>query len=270
MSYEFKGKVVFITGASSGIGAAVAKEIAKKGAFLVLAARRIDLLTQLKNELSAINEHVLVLECDVTKPESLKGAVDQALNHFKRIDIVVANAGFGVADRLDRLTVDDFRRQFETNVFGMLNTIYATLAELKKAQGRLVLVGSVSSHIAVPETSAYSMSKYAVRALAESIRPELARDGVTVTLISPGFVESQIRQVDNNGKLHKEAQDPVPAWLRMPTAKAAKQIVCAIQHGRREAVITIHGKIAVFLNRHFSWFVAWVVARGRKARALEP
>jgi NAD(P)-dependent dehydrogenase (short-subunit alcohol dehydrogenase family) len=169
---------------------------------------------------------------------------------------------------LETLTLDDFRRQFETNVFGVLRTIYATLDDLKRSRGTLAILGSVSGHLATPGGSPYAMSKFAVRALAEALRHELRRDGVGVTLISPGFVESEIRLVDNHGRLRTGGRDIVPAWLRMGAAPAARSIVTAIDRRRREAVITGHGKALVFVQRHLPGLLSALVGlSGYRGRA---
>ena len=251
----FDGSVVLITGASSGIGAALAREWTRRGADLVLLARRADRLEQLGAECRAGSRRAIVIAGDVTRDGDLERGVARAREELGRIDVVVANAGFGVVGPLETLTLEDYRRQFETNVFGVLRTIYAGLPELKRTRGRLVIIGSVSGHLGVPGSSAYAMSKFAVRGLARSLGPELARHGVSVTLISPGFVESEIYQVDNRGAWHPEVGDPVPRWLRMPAATAARKIVRAAARRRREVVITGHGKLAVFLERHTPWLI---------------
>jgi short-subunit dehydrogenase len=131
-----------------------------------------------------------------------------------------------------------------------------------------VIIGSVSGHLAMAGGSPYAMSKFAVRALADSLRYELARDGVAVTLISPGFVDSEIHQVDNVGVHHPEARSPVPRWLRMPADRAARQIVHAVARRRPEQVITGHGKAAVFFQRHTPGLVAAAVrAFGVRSRS---
>ena len=99
------------------------------------------------------------------------------------------------------------------------------------------------------------MSKFAVRALADSLRYELEPDGVSVTLISPGFVQSEIRQIDNEGKWHPKGKDPVPMWIQMPADKAARQIYSAAKHRRKHKVVTVHGKVFVFLQNHCPWVV---------------
>jgi short-subunit dehydrogenase len=258
---RFAGQTVLITGASSGIGAALAREFTRQGADLVLAARRVDRLEALRAELERIGASATVVRCDVTVDGDLERAAAAARQRFGRIDVVVANAGFGVAGPVERLTLADYRRQFETNVFGVLRTIHATLGDLRRSRGRLVVMGSVSGHVSTPGASAYAMSKFAVRALAEALGHELAADGVSVTLISPGFVESEIRRVDNQGVLRAAADEPMPPRLIMPAARAARQIVRAVARRRREAVITGHGKVAVFLQRHAPGLLAWGIRR---------
>ena len=253
--------VALITGASSGIGAALARELARGGADLVLAARREDRLRDLAREIEAAGRQALVVRCDVTRDGDLERAVAAAVERFGRLDIAIANAGFGVAGRAEELGLDDFRRQMETNVFGVLRTLYASLPELRKTRGQFVVIGSVAGHVPTPMTSAYSMSKFAVRGLAESIHDELADSGIAVTLVSPGFVDSDIRRVDNKGQVHDSAADPIPGWLRMPTDRAARTIARAIRRRRREVIVTGHGKALVVLYRHAPWLMNFLIGR---------
>jgi short-subunit dehydrogenase len=259
---RFAGQAVFITGASSGIGAALAREFAREGGDVALAARRRDRLEELAAEIGAMGRRSVVVPCDVTKDGDLDRAALAARTALGKLDVVVANAGFGVTGALENLSGDDYRRQFETNVFGVLRTVYATLEDLKKTRGRLVLIGSVSGHVGVPGSSAYSMSKFAVRGLAASLAHELAPYGVSVTLISPGFVESEIRQVDNRGvRRAAPPPRPIPAALVMATPAAARKIVSAVARRRREAVITWFGKTVVVLQRHLPGLLAQIIRR---------
>ena len=263
----FAGQNVLITGASSGIGAALAREFSRHGANVVLLARRLDRLTALAAELDPGGRRALALAADVTVDGDLERAVAQARAKLGGLDVVVANAGFGVVGPVESLTVDDYRRQFETNVYGVLRTVHATLPALKASRGRLVIVGSVAGYVATPNASPYAMSKFAVRALSEALGHELSPAGVSVTLVSPGYVDSEIRRVDNSGRFRDTTPEPVPAWLVMPTPKAARQIVRAVARRRREVVVTAHGKLAVFVQRHAPWLVSYFVrAFGIKSR----
>lgn len=263
---RFAGKVVFITGASSGIGAGLGREFARQGAAVALLGRRAERLRALAGEIRGAGAHALVIPCDVTREGDLERAVALTVSGLGPIDVVVANAGFGVAGPFAKLRLDDYRRQFETNVFGVLRTASVTLDELCRSRGTLVIVGSVSSYLSAPSASPYAMSKFAVRALAEALRGELAPKGVSVVLITPGFVESEIRLVDTRGRLHADAPDRVPRWLRMPTERAARQIVRAVASRRRERIITAPGKLVVFLARHTPRLMAFLARRSRMAR----
>jgi short-subunit dehydrogenase len=225
----------------------------------VLAARRTDRLDRLVAELAAAGARAIAVRCDVTVDGDPERAVAAARERFGPVDVVVANAGFGVVGPVALLTLDDFRRQFETNVFGVLRTVYAALPDVRRRRGRIAIIGSVSGHIATPGASAYAMSKFAVRALAEALGHELATSGASVTLVSPGYVESEIRRVDNRGVLSAETRDPIPKFLIMSTDRAARQIVRAISRRRREVVVTGHGKAVVFLHRHAPWLTTAVI-----------
>ena len=263
---RFQGRTVFITGASSGIGAALARQFAADGARLVLTARRIDKLREVAASLP--DPHAAqIIECDVTRDGDLESAIARVREAGGSIDVVIANAGFGVAGNVDKLTVADYRRQFETNVFGVLRTVHATLDELRRTRGQLVIIGSVAGYIPQAGASAYGMSKFAVRALAESLRMELAPQGIAVTLISPGFVDSEIRRVDNQGVFQAHAPEPVPAWLRVPADRAAREIVRAVHKKQRERVVTGHGKFLVFAYRSFPWLIRAVQRAGIKGRS---
>ena len=257
---RFQDQVVFITGASSGIGAALAREFARQGAHLALAARRLDRLGEVAASVEKLGRRAVVLSCDVSRDGEVERAMAQTRATLGPVAVAVANAGFGVIGDMARLTLDDYRRQFETNVFGVLRTAQAALPDLRQTRGRLVIVGSVSGYVSTPGASAYGMSKFAVRALAQSLDGELARDGIAVVLVNPGFVTSEIHEVDNRGQRHPGMRDPARP-LRMPTARAARLIVRATARRRRETIITGHGKLAVFLERHAPWLIAAGVRR---------
>jgi len=258
---KLEGKVAFITGASSGIGAAMAREFARRGADVVLLARRWERLEALALEVRARGRKAITVRCDVTADGDLEAAVEKTLAELGRIDWVVANAGFGVAGAVHKLSLEDFRHQFETNVFGVLRTVHATREALIASRGSIAIMGSVMSYIALPVGAPYAMSKHAVRALAGALRAEVSKYGVAVTLLAPGFVDSEIRQVDNQGQYSEENADPIPAWLSMDTDKAAAKLVKGILKRKRVVVITGHGKLVVFLERHAPWLTAFLARK---------
>ncbi|MGZ6223333.1 MAG: SDR family NAD(P)-dependent oxidoreductase [Syntrophales bacterium] len=258
---RFSDTVTFITGASSGIGAALALEVARQGGDVALVARREERLQKLVREIESMGRQALAVPCDVSRDDDLQAAAGKTIDQFGRINYVVANAGFGVGGRFEKLTIDDYRRQFETNVFGVLKTVYATREHLAASHGCLVIIGSINGYIATPRLSAYSMSKFALHGLAESLRHEFRRQGIGVVLIVPGYVQTEIRQVDKLGVHHPEMKDRIPAWMRISRAEAASQMARAMYSRERERIITGHGKIAVFLQRHCPRLMSVIISR---------
>lgn len=248
---KLTGKTVFITGASAGIGAALAREYARRGANLVLTARRRERLEEVASQCAGSGGKVLTYAADVTRDGDLPQVVAQALREVSSIDIVIANAGFGVVGAAENLDLDDYRRQFETNVFGVLRTFYATLPALKQSRGCFAIIGSANGYLTLPDNSAYAMSKHAVRALADALRHELRPYGVGVTHISPGLIATEFRQVDNAGQLSDSHRDPVPNWVCASPEHAARVIVRAVRRRVRERPITFHSWLLIRLVRHF-------------------
>ncbi len=250
-------KVCLITGASSGIGEYLAYEYAKLGYRLVLTGRD-QKLDAVKNRCNSRFPKILVQPelVDVNDEQGMKEMINRTLSNSElgRLDVVVANAGYASGGPLEKISVDIYRKQMETNVFGVLHTIYPCLDALKKSKGKLALIGSVNSYLSVPTNSAYSMSKYALRALGEAITYELSPKGVSVSMIYPGFVKSVIRLKDNHGNVVEDKKD-FAANLAMPTDKAAKQIARAIERRKKEKIITYHGIVAIYLKRYVPWFV---------------
>jgi short-subunit dehydrogenase len=256
-----------ITGASSGIGLALAREFARRGWRVALVARRLEKLEVLAAEIRASGGQASAHRGDVIVDGDIARVVAELASLGITPAVVVANAGFGVVGNAQRLSLEDYRRQFEPNVFGVLRTLHESLDALKATRGQFVIMGSVASYLSSAGGSAYAMSKFAVRALAEALQGDLRSAGVGCTLISPGFVDSDIRRVDNRGGLHADAADPVPPWLRLRADKAARVMVRGILSGRREVVVTFHAKLIVFFARHFPRFTRWLLLRtGQKAR----
>jgi short-subunit dehydrogenase len=261
---------VLITGASSGIGAGLAREFARRGLRVALVARRLEQLEALAAELRAAGAAASAHCGDVTLDGDIARVVGELAALGVTPHIVVANAGFGVVGNAANLALADYRRQFETNVFGVVRTLHESLPALCDSGGRFVIMGSVAGYLSAAGSSPYTMSKFAVRALAEALHGELRSAGVSCTLISPGFVDSDIRRVDNQGGLHAHAKDPIPAWLRMKTDEAARIMVRGILRGKKEVIVTTHARVAVFMARHFPRFTRWVLLRTGRGSRPEP
>lgn len=257
---RFDGQVVWITGGGSGIGRACATEWAKQGAKVAVSGRRKEKLADAVADVKAMGGDALAVACDVTDEEACSAAVEQVISAWGRLDVVVANAGFAVAGYATKLDVNDFRRQYETNVFGLLNTVYAALPHVIEARGRIALVGSVASYLAPPKMSAYSSAKAAVRAIGEGFAQDLAREGVSVTVLCPGYVESEIQQVNNEGE-HNPSSPIKKSPLFVAADVAARDIVSAVYRRKVIAPITGHGAVLVWLKRHMPWLVRAIIKR---------
>lgn len=258
--------VVFITGASSGLGEALARLHAGRGDRVVLFARRSS--AALARELEAGGcPAALPFRGDVVRRADLDRAVRAALKRFGAIDIVYANAGFGLRGRIDELDLERWRGQQAVNVEGLLSTVWATLPALKASQGRLGLVGSVLGFGVVPGNGAYAASKFAVRAISQALYAELKADGVSVTHIAPGFFESQFRGRDAQGRFDPTAPDTAPQGWRIPASEAAAYASRAVLARRRETVFPLHGKLTALLFRYFPVLALHLAARAR-AKAL--
>ncbi|HTX32127.1 MAG TPA: SDR family oxidoreductase [Solirubrobacteraceae bacterium] len=194
--------VFLITGASSGIGAATARQAGEAGYRLVLAARSRDRLTELADDLGG-EERALAVTCDVTEWEEQEAMVEAALSRFGRLDVVFANAGFGAARGFLKETPEHWRSMVLTNVYGAALTIRATLPALSETRGHLLLTGSVAGRRALPG-SLYSATKWAVTAMGEAARQELNGTGVRVTLIEPGMVDTPFFSERPSQALHPD------------------------------------------------------------------
>jgi short-subunit dehydrogenase len=258
----YRKKVALVTGASSGIGEELARQLSAAGAKVTLAARRAELLHDLAQKIAATGaEPPLIAACDVTRDGDLERTVQATISKWGQLDVVIANAGFGVVGEFAKLTLEDYRRQLETNLFGVMRTLYAALPQIQKAKGNIAIISSVAGWVSTPGVSPYSMSKFALRALAEAITTELKPRSVKVTLISPGFIVSNIRRVDNAGEFHPGAKDVISPRLQMSTGKAASQILWAIARGKREKIITFHGKLVVAMERFAPWLLRAVTRK---------
>ena len=243
MKNFLKDKVILITGASSGLGEALAYEFAKNGGNVILLARRFEKISNTAEELTSKYNKCIAIKCDVTKEKDLEDSVNETINVFGKIDIVVANAGFGVPGNFEDIKIEGYRKQFETNVFGVLKTIYATLPYLKKTQGSICIIGSVNGAISFSTgVSAYVMSKFALRGLIPALSLEMAPYKISVTHIMPGFMKTEFHKNNPNSiKIN---------WLKADPENVSKIILKAIKNKKNEVVITKHGKIAVGIGQY--------------------
>ena len=259
---RFQDKVVWITGASAGIGRAMALEFAREGAHLALSARREDRLADLVTEIEALDRQALAVPCDVTDDPSVASAVARTVEHFGRLDVAVANAGYGATGSTATLDVDAWRRQLDVNVLGVVSTYHHAFPHLLETGGRIVLMSSVAAFVFGAKAAPYSASKAAVHAIGSTLSMEIQDSGVSCTTVYPGFVASEIAQIDAHGEHHPEWKDRRPAQLIWDTDDAARVIVRAAHKRKREFVFTGHGKLGVFFARHLPGTLHFLLSRG--------
>lgn len=258
----WSGKVVWITGAGSGIGRALASEFGAQGATVVLSGRRASRLEEVAGALEASGARTMVATCDVTDETVVNATVERIVDRFGHLDVAVANAGMAVSGRFEKLTLAEWRRQLDVNVLGAVATARAAIPELRKSKGHLAFIASVSAFLCTPGHSAYSASKFAVRAIGLTLAQELHGTGVSCTTVHPGFVESEINQVDNRGHFHPEREDRRPQMLMWKSEKAARVIVDAIRKRKREHVFTAHGRLGAWVGAHAPGLAHAILSRG--------
>ena len=193
MSNNIEGKVVVITGASSGLGEATARHLSAQGATVVLGARRTDRIEALAGELSASGGKALAIATDVTHCDQVKRLVDAGAQTYGRIDVMINNAGLMPQAPLERLKIDEWERMIDVNIKGVLYGIAAALPHMKRQKaGHFINVSSVAGHKVGQGFAVYAATKYAVRALSEGLRQEVKPYNIRTTVISPGAVATEL------------------------------------------------------------------------------
>ena len=224
---ELTGKVVAITGASSGIGEAAAKFLAASGAKVLLGARRHDRLEAIAQDIAKAGGDVEIRSIDVLKRGDLTDFVKTAEDKFGRLDVLISNAGLMPLSSLDQLKVDEWDRMIDVNIKGVLYGIAAALPVFRKqGSGHFINLSSVSGHSVGRFQSVYSATKYAVRAISEGLRQE-AGDKIRVTIISPGAVISELAETISDATLKKGLQDY--RKIAIPAEAIARAMAYAIE-----------------------------------------
>lgn len=261
MGRKFEGQVAWITGGGSGIGRALAEQLAEAGAVVVVSGRRRARLDEVVTAIEAAGGRAEARVCDVTDEPAVQAAVEGIVADHGGLDVVIANAGYSVGGRMTKLTVAELRRQMDVNVLGLYATVHHALPHVIARKGRIALMGSVAHVLPAPGTGAYGASKAAVHALGTTLSSELAGTGASCTTIHPGFVESEIGQVDNAGVFHADKKDMRPAKVMWTAPDAARVMLRGIHRRRTEVVVTGHGQLAVALGRHTPWLIRALIPR---------
>ncbi len=247
---SFKQKIVVVTGASSGIGAASCIEFAKKGATLVLVARRKNKLEELQKTLDKFNVKTLICECDVSQKTQVQKMSKEVLNAFGRIDVLVNNAGFAIYGTVSELTIEDIESQMATNYFGMIYcTKYFLPKMLEQNSGHVVNVASVAASFGLPGIASYCASKFAMLGFSEGLRHELHGTKIGVTVVSPIMVKTSFFDHQSFEKMPKYS----PAALSAQTV--AKAVVSAATSSRLEIIVPSIVRGAVWAKHTFPYII---------------
>lgn len=244
-----KNKVVIITGASSGIGKSLAVVFAKAGANVVVAARNMEKLIQLKEELKDFN--VLPIQTDVSKEADCKRLIDETIRHYGTIDILINNAGISMRAIFEEVDLNVIRQLMDINFWG---TVYCTkyaIPYILKNKGSVVGVSSIAGYKGLPARTGYSSSKFAMQGFLETLRIENLKKGLHVLIACPGFTASNIRNtaLSKNGTMQGES--PLNEDKLMTSEEVAEQILKAIIKRKDRIVMTTQGKLVVLLNKFF-------------------
>ena len=248
---NFKNKVVVITGASSGIGEAAAKQFAKKGANIVLVARRKDKLEEIEKKLSKYLVKIMVYVCDVSDKEQVKQMSETVIDTFSKIDILVNNAGFVIYGKVEELSIEDIESQMQTNYFGMINCTKHFLPHfLKQNSGHMVNVASVGGSFGIPGIASYCATKFAMLGFSEGLRHELHETNVGVTVVSPIMVRTALFDHPSFKNFTKHA-----TGISLSSETVANAIIKAANSSRLEIVVPSVVRIAIWFKQTFPFLI---------------
>jgi short-subunit dehydrogenase len=270
---ELRNRTAIVTGASRGIGAAIAEALAREGCNVVLAARNSRAIYALAERLRAsYNVQVLAVPMDMADEQQVRDLVAGAETTFGGVDILVNNAGMGIFGAMDEVRMADLREVFDVNFFGAVAAMQAVVPSMRRrGGGAIVNVSSIVGKFPQPLGGGYSATKYALQAVSGAARAELARDNIAVTLVCPGLTDTEFARharVSIPGAEGTQGERQAP--LRgVPPMRVAERTVRAIRRGEREVYITLTDRLIVWGALTFPWLLDWglrIAVRIRRRR----
>lgn len=253
---DIKGKVVIVTGASSGIGEATARQFGRQGAKVVLAARRVDKLLSLAQEIEAMGTgaDAFVVQADLSRLNDIQKLVAQTLEKFGRIDVLVNNAGFGRLDWLENLDpVKDIQAQIDVNVMGVIQTTRQVLPlMMKQRAGSIINMCSMAGLVGTPTYTIYAASKHAVHGFSEALRREVKPWGIDVSLIYPGGVVTEFSQ---HAGIKRKTNASTPKFMLLTAEQVGEAVVKLVRRPRRMWIIPWLWSVTAFMNKFMPAFV---------------
>lgn len=250
-----KNKVVIITGASSGIGQALAFEFGNQGAKIVITGRNEENLLKTKEALQRANIEVTAIVCDSSSEEQTNSMILQTVKTYGQIDLLINNAGISMRSMFEKVNLNVLKQVMDINFWGTVYACHAALPYLKQTKGGIIGISSIAGYRGLPVRTGYSASKFAMNGFLEALRTELLDTGVHVLTACPGFTASNIRNASLVGDGSKAGNSMREEGKMMSAEEVAYLIRKAYQAKKKTLVLTFQGKLTVFLNK---WMNGWM------------
>ncbi len=255
MMKKLEGKVIVITGASSGIGEALAQEYASCGASVVLGARQEDKLEMLVSKIKAMGGKAAYTACDVVNVDDCKRLIDCAIDNFGGVDVLICNAGISMRAIFDDVDLDVLHRLMDVNFWGTVNCVKFALPHLQRSKGSIVGVSSVAGIHGLPARTGYSASKYAMTGFLETIRIENLKRGVHVMIACPGFTASNVRFSALTADGSSQGETPRAEEKMMTSEEVARIIIRDTAKRKRLCLMEFDGRASHFVKKFFPAFL---------------
>ncbi|MGE5424478.1 MAG: SDR family oxidoreductase [Syntrophothermus sp.] len=250
-----KNKVVVITGASSGIGKALAIECAARGAKVVISARNGEMLRSISEHLAHAGAVILPVTADVSVEEDCRNLIEKTVASYGRIDVMINNAGISMRALFEEVDLEVLKKLMNTNFWGTVYCSKYALPYLLKTKGSLVGISSVAGYKGLPGRTGYSASKFAMQGFLEVIRTENLKKNLHVLVACPGFTASNIRNVALAKDGSQQGETPLDEGKLMTAETVAIKVADAIEQRKRDLILTSQGKMTVLLNKFFPAFM---------------
>jgi short-subunit dehydrogenase len=256
---ELSGKIVVVTGASMGIGEAIAKSFADQGASVVMLSRDAGRVEAARERVGH-SERTLAIACDVRHREDVDRVIGLTVHHFQRIDVWVNNAGHGLLDSVAQVNMAACREMFDTNFFGAVGAMQAVIPVMRQQGGGTIInISSVAGHIPIPFHAAYSATKFALNAMGKAAGVELKKDGIYVLTVCPGYVRTAFSENAVQGNDLKRVR---PGSVKGITAeRVARATLRGYLKQRREVIVPWTMYVPVRIYQHFPGLVEWAMGR---------
>lgn len=246
-----KNKVVIITGASSGIGKALAYEFSRRGSKIVMGARNYDSLTEIAEDIKSKGGDVIFARTDVSSEADCKNLILTAVDHFGKVDVLINNAGISMRALFENTDLDVIRKLMDVNFWGTVFCTKYALPHILEQKGSVVGVSSIAGIKGLPARTGYSASKFAMDGFMESLRVENLKNDLHVLIAYPGFTASNIRNTSLSADGTQQGESPRDEDKMMSAEKVAKHIYMAVAKRKNKIILTVQGKVLAAINKFF-------------------